>query len=356
MVPESIMSDSGIAQRVRQQLIEEMNLHTVVRLPKGVFEPYSDIQTNLLFFDTSGPTKGVWYYQHELPEPRRSMRDPKYTKTFPLRYEELDPVLEWSKNKKPTASSWFVSREELVQSGFSLDFRNPTRAACKTLALPDLLASIGKPVGDAAQGLRELSAAYTKIAKLSPAKWERHPLSDMLDRVRVEAEVDDAKPYKQITVRLYGKGVVERAVIQGRDIKTRPQFRAHAGDLIMSRIDARNGAFGIIPSELDGALVTQDFPMFRIDPSKITPEYLALLLKSDEFTQICKRASRGTTNRKRLKEDLFLAELVPVPPLAVQEQLVRFAKDATILSHGARFVAERADDIEQNICNLMLAP
>jgi restriction endonuclease S subunit len=102
--------------------------------------------------------------------------------------------------------------------------------------------------------------------------------------------------------------VVERCKLVGREIKTRPQFCARAGNLIMSRIDARNGAFGIIPHELDGALVTQDFPMFRIEPSVVLPEYLALVLKSEEFTEICRRSSRGTTNRKRLREDLLLAE------------------------------------------------
>jgi restriction endonuclease S subunit len=120
------------------------------------------------------------------------------------------------------------------------------------------------------------------------------------------------------------------------------------------RIDARNGAFGIIPSTLDGALVTQDFPMFEIDPTLIVPEYLALLMKSREFTEICRRASRGTTNRKRLKEALLLAEQIPVPPKPVQQQLLTFANEIASVVSGARNIADACEEIEQNVCNVML--
>jgi len=70
VVPESVMSDAGVAQRIRKALVDNFNLHTVVRLPKEVFEPYADIQTNLLFFDRSGQTSDIWYWQLEVPEQR----------------------------------------------------------------------------------------------------------------------------------------------------------------------------------------------------------------------------------------------------------------------------------------------
>jgi len=122
----------------------------------------------------------------------------------------------------------------------------------------------------------------------------------------------------------------------------------------MSRIDARNGAFGIIPESLNGALVTQDFPTFVIDPERILPEYLALLLKSDAFAEICRRASRGTTNRKRLNVIFFLEEAIPLPPREVQQQLLAFAADAYNAASDARLIANTADEIERNVCNLML--
>ncbi|MFH1934973.1 MAG: class I SAM-dependent DNA methyltransferase [Pseudomonadota bacterium] len=105
VVPESVMGDAGIAQRIRKELIEMFNLHTVVRLPKGVFEPYSDIQTNLLFFDRSTPTKGIWFYQHEVPIKRRDMRNPCYTRSYPLLIKELEPIHSWWIKRHETGSS-----------------------------------------------------------------------------------------------------------------------------------------------------------------------------------------------------------------------------------------------------------
>jgi len=125
VVPESVMSDAGIAQRIRQELITTHNLHTVVRLPKGVFEPYSDIQTNLLFFDTSAKTKGVWFYQHEVPADRQQMKNPCYTQTAPLKFEELTQLLSWWKVRKPNDCAWYVPVSEIASRSYSLDFRNP---------------------------------------------------------------------------------------------------------------------------------------------------------------------------------------------------------------------------------------
>jgi hypothetical protein len=166
-----------------------------------------------------------------------------------------------------------------------------------------------------------------------------------LRRSRNDASVVPDQEYKQITVKLYGKGIVLRQVLAGRDIRTRPQFLASAGQLIMSRIDARNGAFGIVPPELHGSLVTQDFPLFDIDATAVEPEFLALLLSSEQFLDACTRSSRGTTNRKRLKEDLFLAESVPVPPLEIQEQaveLLRLTRAALSYVHEGASIADQA--------------
>ncbi len=149
VVPESVMSDRGVAQRIRRQLIEEMNLYTVIRLPKGVFEPYSDIQTNLLFFDTSGATDGVWFYQHELPESRQHMRDPRYTATKPLTFDELRPALEWFRDKAPNSRAWFVAKDQIEASDFSLDFRNPSRREWNSTSFPELCCSASDTVAAA---------------------------------------------------------------------------------------------------------------------------------------------------------------------------------------------------------------
>ena len=92
VVPNGALFGDGLCARIKEELLTSFNLHTIVRLPQGVFEPYTPIQTNLLFFDRSGPTEMIWYYEQPLPDGRK-----KYTKTNPLQYDELADLLKWFK-------------------------------------------------------------------------------------------------------------------------------------------------------------------------------------------------------------------------------------------------------------------
>lgn len=351
VIPESVMGDTGVARRIRQELIEEFNLHTVVRLPKGVFEPYSDIQTNILFFDRSRPTEGIWYYQHEVPAERRSMRNPCYTRSFTLRYEELVPVLCWWNRRENDDVAWYVRKSDIVDRDYSLDFRNPRRPEAEFVGPVAVASAMMKPLKRASDSLNTFISLAKAVEPSPNGEARRLSLGSFLKRAKNESIVDPAAQYKQITVKLYGKGVVLRQTLPGREIRTRPQFIASAGQLIMSRIDARNGAFGIVPKELDGSLVTQDFPLFDIDESVIKPEFLALLLRSEQFIAACKRASRGTTNRKRLREDLFLAETVPVPDFHIQRQIVELVRVAQSTVEDVFSAASTAEDTISAIAN-----
>jgi type I restriction enzyme M protein len=95
VVPNGTLFGDGVCARIKAQLLEEFNLHTIVRLPNGVFAPYTSIPTNLLFFDRSGPTKCIWYYEMPLPEGRKN-----YSKTKPLQFEEFADCLAWWKKRK----------------------------------------------------------------------------------------------------------------------------------------------------------------------------------------------------------------------------------------------------------------
>jgi type I restriction enzyme M protein len=90
VVPNGTLFGDGVCARIKEELLKDFNLHTIVRLPNGVFAPYTSIPTNLLFFDRSGPTRDVWYYEHPLPEGRKN-----YTKTVPLQFEEFAACQAW---------------------------------------------------------------------------------------------------------------------------------------------------------------------------------------------------------------------------------------------------------------------
>ncbi|HZY30549.1 MAG TPA: class I SAM-dependent DNA methyltransferase [Candidatus Methylomirabilis sp.] len=127
VVPNGTLFGDGVCARVKKELLENFNLHTIVRLPNGVFAPYTSIPTNLLFFDRAGPTKEIWYYEHPLPEGRKN-----YTKTQPLQFEEFAPCMAWWKNREENDRAWKVSVDDVLKHDESgnlvsanLDIKNP---------------------------------------------------------------------------------------------------------------------------------------------------------------------------------------------------------------------------------------
>lgn len=127
VVPNGTLFSDGIAARIKADLLESFNLHTIVRLPEGVFAPYTDIPVNLIFFDTSGPTRAIWYYEQPRPEGRK-----KYSKTAPLTYEEFAPCLAWWKDRETNGQAWRVDASGLIQrdeagrvTACNLDIKNP---------------------------------------------------------------------------------------------------------------------------------------------------------------------------------------------------------------------------------------
>lgn len=121
VVPNGTLFGDGVCGRVKAELLKEFNLHTIVRLPNGVFAPYTGIPTNLLFFDRSRPTKDVWYYEQPLPEGRKN-----YTKTAPIQFEEFADCIAWWKKRKETDRAWKVSAKELIANNCNLDRKNPS--------------------------------------------------------------------------------------------------------------------------------------------------------------------------------------------------------------------------------------
>ena len=120
IVPNGVLFGDGVAARIKEQLLREYNLHTIVRLPNGVFAPYTGIPTNLLFFNREGPTKEVWYYEHPLPEGRKN-----YTKTQPLQFEEFEPCMKLWKKREENERAWKISAEEIIANNYNLDRKNP---------------------------------------------------------------------------------------------------------------------------------------------------------------------------------------------------------------------------------------
>jgi len=130
VVPNGILFGDGVCARIKEELLKEFNLHTIVRLPNGVFAPYTSIPTNLMFFDRSHPTAEVWYYEQPLPEGRKN-----YTKTQPIQYEEFAGCLKWWNKREENERAWKIPVKDLLEyisdgslKASNLDRKNPNAA------------------------------------------------------------------------------------------------------------------------------------------------------------------------------------------------------------------------------------
>ena len=122
VLPDGSLTGEGVKARVREKLLTDCNLHTIIRLPQSVFAPYATVNTNLLFFEKGKKTKEVWYYQHTMPEGYKA-----YSKTKPIRIEEFDTIKSWWKNREESEVSWKVSIDTIKERGFDLDIKNPNK-------------------------------------------------------------------------------------------------------------------------------------------------------------------------------------------------------------------------------------
>jgi type I restriction enzyme M protein len=168
VVPNGTLFGDGVSAKIKEELLTEFNLHTIVRLPNGVFAPYTSIPTNLLFFERGGPTKEIWYYEQPLPADRKN-----YTKTRPIQFEEFADCLAWWDQREENERAWKVKAADLIQCdaggnllSVNLDVKNPSRAAdLEHLPPADLVESIATKEEQILKLMREVQEMFQKNIK-----------------------------------------------------------------------------------------------------------------------------------------------------------------------------------------------
>jgi len=163
-------------------------------------------------------------------------------------------------------------------------------------------------------------------------------IGDFLKRIRRPIEIENTSEYKLLTVKLHHKGVVLRCIKKGTEIRSKKMYTVKAGDFILSGIDARNGAFGIVPDEMDGAVVTNDFWYFEVDSNIIDKKLFLELTKTSWFDDICRKGSDGTTQRIRLQKDKFFNQEIQLPLKENHDTLLK--KILNTKSYGKNLSAE----------------
>lgn len=120
VLPDGSLTGDGVKQRIREEFLKQCNVHTIVRLPNSVFQPYASVATNLLFFTKGEPTKEIWYWEHKLPEGQKS-----YSKTKPIQKSEFSSLKEWWGKRAENEQAWRVPVEKIAENGWNLDIKNP---------------------------------------------------------------------------------------------------------------------------------------------------------------------------------------------------------------------------------------
>lgn len=121
VLSDGILFGNGVKTRIKQQLLENCNLHTVIRLPGGVFNPYTAIKTNILFFDKGKATKEIWYYEMSMPSGIKN-----FNRSRPIEINNFDEIKKWWKNRKESKNAWKISAEVIKQRNYDMDIKNPT--------------------------------------------------------------------------------------------------------------------------------------------------------------------------------------------------------------------------------------
>ena len=335
VVPDGTLFGSGVAGRIKAELLREFNLHTIVRLPNGVFAPYTGISTNLLFFDRSGPTDHIWYYEVPLPAGRNN-----YTKTQPMQFDEFRPCLEWWNNRKENSQAWMVSAKDIIKHdgqgeliSVNLDIKNPSLQKQPENLPPDKL--VDALLGAESRICETLTNTRRLLAENGGA------FSDSLDLRRYLCRIDDSpivlngetrnpqvaygdKEFSYIDISSVERGpnvIRQGKVIRGIDAPSRARRVVRKGDIIASTVRINLRAIALVGDELDDQICSTGFAVFSC-PEGVDPEFMLYQFCSPFFIDQC--IAKSTGGHYPAINDTSLREVnIVLPPIGIQKQIVR---------------------------------
>ena len=327
VVPNNLLSGDGegVGARIKKQLLTECNLHTIVRLPDGVFEPYTAIPSNLLFFDKTGRTKEIWFYEIPPPDGRK-----KYSKTKPMRFEEFADCQAWWTSREENERAWRVSFDDIQAADFNLDLRNPDRRDDLVHFPPGELIDVLARQETAA--LAALPTIRGEIDAFGPTTsnsrnsrpWKRTRLGSVLDPAPDPVFVEPDQSYRNVGIYSFGRGLFAKPDINGTTTSAKTLYRIHHEQFIYSRLFAFEGAYGFVTPEFEGAFVSNEFPTFDADENELSTEWLATYLRApDRWRELAASSTGLGVRRQRVPVEAVLAFEIVLPPIDEQLAMVR---------------------------------
>ena len=319
VVPNSALLANGVAGRIIKQLLTDFNVHTIVRLGDGVFAPYTDIPSNLIFFDTKQQTDKIWFYEISVPEEKK-----KYSKSKPLRIEEFENLKKWWVKRKENESAWSVKVSDVINEGekgsisINLDLKNPNK---KDLYIGLNAIEISNDIYfQISENLKLIKEIKEEINLSIDAHKE--PLYNAIEENTEEVVVDPSKSYEFAGVYGFGKGIFKRQFLEGNNTSYKVFHRLHENDLVISKVKGWEGAIALVPKEFEGLFLSPQYPTFKAKEG-INIKYISEYCKHPKVWQDLLNKSKGIgARRNSISVPTFLSLEIPLPELEVQNKIV----------------------------------
>jgi type I restriction enzyme M protein len=319
VIPNSTLIANGVSGRIIKQLLTDFNVHTIVRLGDGVFAPYTDIPSNLVFFDTSKATDKIWFYEISVPEDRK-----KYSKTKSLKSEEFENLKKWWNNRKASENAWAInvtdafSNSDVNSVSISLDLKNPNKKnPFDGLNAFDISNEIYKQVQHNLQLITEIKEEI-KLSIDAPRK----PLSEAIEENTEEIPVDPTQKYDFAGVYGFGKGIFKRSSLEGSNTSYKVFHKLHANDLVISKVKGWEGAIALVPEDYDGLFLSPQYPTFK-SKEGVNIKYIVEYCKHPKVWQELLNKSKGIgARRNSISVGAFLSLEIPLPDIDIQNKIV----------------------------------
>jgi len=327
VVPNGTLFGDGICARIKEDLLKEFNLHTVVRLPAGVFAPYTGQETALLFFDRSAPAEYVWYYQHPLPPDRAKLKNPCYTKSSPLRFEEFAPLLSWWQSREETDCAWKVRAADIAGNGFNLDLHHPSESGAVVVrtradiqeTVTDTTAEVSKASHYLVESLVESTSLLPVTANASYKTLEELKIDINPENRNPEKTPEDEFTYVDLSSVSFNtfEGVKK---LLGSEAPSRARRVIREGDVILSTVRPYLCGHAVVDEQLDNQICSTGFSVLRC-PKDINPKFLYYMLISPQVISQFYLCMRGA-HYPALKDDHVRRLTIPELERRKQDDLV----------------------------------
>lgn len=323
VLPDGTLFGEGVKTKIKKKMLEDCNLHTIIRLPKTVFAPYTDIATNILFLTKGEPTKDIWYFEHKLPEGVKS-----YNKTKQMKLVEFDIEKEWWSNRQESEQSWKISISDIVKNNYNLDIKNPNVAVMKHDD-PDLLLREYQDGLKRIQDLQNEMKNYLSSnleANRESTNWTTKPLKEVCEYIQrgkspKYATSGSCKVVSQKCVRWTGFDSVPARYIDDNSLSKYSNERfLKDGDLLWNSTGTGTvGRTAIFQSDGSGKKYVADSHVTVLRTSKLDPEFLYYWSRSPDVQSIVLGSTTGSTNQQELNLGTLKELTISFPGLAEQK-------------------------------------